>query len=76
MAFGQVIEMALCAVQEAFAENTARSDGDLRLADMITRAQRIALGVHEDKDALLLIFVQKAERDWNDRGARDARSNE
>ena len=61
MAFGQVIEMALRSLQIALAADTARSDRDLGLADMIAGAQRIAFRIEEDKHAVLLIFLEQEE---------------
>src|SRR3546814_19364766 len=51
-------QMALRAVEEPLAEQPAGADGNLGLADVIARAQRVALRVKEDQHALLLIFVQ------------------
>ena len=42
MALGQIVEMALRAVEEALAEDAARSDRDLRLGDVIAGAERVA----------------------------------
>src|SRR3546814_15011699 len=49
LALGQVIEMALGAVEITLAEDATRSDRDLRLADVIARAQRVAFGLEEDQ---------------------------
>src|SRR3546814_8541644 len=61
MPLRQIIQMALRALEEALAENSSGSDGDLRLADVIASAQRIAFRVEEDEDAVLLVIVQEAE---------------
>ena len=76
MAFGQILEMALRALEEALAPDAAGADRDLRLADMIARAQRIAFRVHEDQDALFLIVMQEAEGDRDDRGDGEAGTDE
>jgi hypothetical protein len=43
MLLGQIVEMALGAVEEALAENAARADRDLRLRDVIAGAERVLL---------------------------------
>ncbi len=45
-------------LEETLAEHAARSDRDLRLADMIAGAERVAFGVEEDQHAVSLIIVQ------------------
>src|SRR3546814_3664575 len=57
LALGQVIEMALGAVEITLAEDATRSDRDLRLADVIARAKRVAFGIEEDQHAIALIIV-------------------
>jgi hypothetical protein len=44
VAFGQIVEMALRAVEETLAEYPARSDRDLGLGDMIACAERVISG--------------------------------
>ncbi len=62
-------------MEEALAPDSARSDRDLRLGDVIAGAQGIALGVEEDVDALPLVAVEHAVGDR--RGDRDrGRGNE
>ena len=69
MAFGEVIKVALGAVQESLAEHPARADRDFRLADMVAEAERIAFGIEEDQDAVALIAVEH-EIDRERRGDR------
>src|SRR3546814_9044394 len=76
MPLRQIIQMALRALEEALAENSSGSDGDLRLADVIASAQRIAFRVEEDEDAVLLVIVQEAEGDGDDGGQRQTRPHE
>src|SRR3546814_19065192 len=52
------LEMALGAVEITLAEDATRSDRDLRLADVIARAQRVAFGIEEDQHAIALIIVE------------------
>ncbi len=49
----------MTAVHITLAEYAARADGDLRLNDVIPRAQRIALGIEEGEHALTLIVMQE-----------------
>ena len=71
VAFGQIVEVALRSVEEALAADAARPDRDLRLADVIAGAERIAFGVEEDQHALLLIVVEEREQHGQRRGAGD-----
>ena len=59
----QEIEVPLGALQEALAPQPARTERDLGLDDVVTRAERIALGVEEHVDALALIAVHHAVDD-------------
>ena len=61
VAFGQIVEMALRAVEKTLAEDPAGTDGDLRLGDVIACAERVAFGIQENGNALLLISVQGVE---------------
>ena len=77
MRFGQVVEMALRTLVEALARETARTDGDLRLGDVIAITQRVAFGIEEGEHALLLIGLQtEEERDWRQNRARRSRTDE
>ena len=54
---GQEVEPVLRAVQKAFAEEPPRADRDLRLNDVIARAQRIAIGIEKGQDAVALVLL-------------------
>src|SRR5258705_7459285 len=69
MAFGQIVEVALAALEETLAPDSARADRDLRLADVIAGAERIALRVEEHVDPLALVAVEQIIGDR--RGDRD-----
>ena len=56
--------------------SAARADGDLRLGDVIARAQRIAVGIEEGQHALALVFVherpgERQAADGGDGGAQE-----
>ena len=55
----QKIEPVLRAVQVTFAENPSRADGDLRLDDMISGAQRITIRIEKCQDAVALVRHEK-----------------
>ena len=76
MEFGQIIEVALGAVQEALAGKAARTDGDLALGDVIAGAARIAFGIEEDQHALALIIMQHGPRHRQHRRHRRGRRAE
>jgi len=77
MPLGQIVEMALRSLQIALAADAARSDRDLRLADMIAGTQRIAFRIEEDQHAVLLIFLeQEEEGEGNEGRAGEARTDE
>src|ERR1022692_2762306 len=56
---GQELELRLAAVHVSLAEYAARTDGNLRLNDVIARAQGVGLGVQERQYALALIVVNE-----------------
>src|SRR5438105_1662632 len=58
VAGGEEFELRLCAVSKSLAVNAAGSDGDLRLRHLVSRAKRIAFGIQENENALLLISLQ------------------
>ncbi len=51
----QVVELGLGAVRQAFAEQPARADADLRLKDVEAGAKRVSGWVQEEADALALV---------------------
>ena len=51
--------MRLGTVQPAFAVQTARTDGDLRLNNVIPGAQGVVLGIQKGQHPLFLIIAQK-----------------
>src|SRR5205807_2426167 len=51
---GQILEVALAAVKEAFAPDSTGADRDLGLGDVIAGALWIALRVEKDVDAFAL----------------------
>ncbi len=51
--------MALGSHEEALAEEPARAEGDLRLQDVVTGAERVALRIEEGQHALPLIVAQE-----------------
>jgi hypothetical protein len=63
VAFGQIIEMALCAIAKTFAEYAARTDGDFRLGNVIAGPERIVFGIEENQHAVLLIRLQAEKID-------------
>ena len=58
-ALRQELEVRLRAVQPALAEQAARADRDLRLNDVVARAERIGLGIQEREHARLLIVAHE-----------------
>src|SRR5277367_6030996 len=58
-AFRQEFELCLTTHHVALAEQAARTDRDLRLDDVVARAERIVLGFQEGQDALALIVVDE-----------------
>ena len=63
VAFGKIVKVALGAVAEPFAENPARTDGDLGLGDMVAGAERVIFRVEEDKNAVLLVRLHAEKID-------------
>ena len=57
-ALRQEVEMGLCAVQVALAEDAAGTHCDGRLDGMVTLAQRVLRGVEQHQDAMALVVVQ------------------
>ena len=55
---GQKTELRLAALAQTLAGETAGSDGDLRLADLIARAEWILVGVEDGHDPLFLVRLQ------------------
>jgi hypothetical protein len=72
VALGQVVELRLRTLHPALAEHAARADGDLRLDDVVARAERIVLRVEEGEHALALVVVQQWPADPG-RAAREQR---
>src|SRR5208282_396325 len=58
-ALRQEFQLCLTAVHVSLAENAARADGNLRLDDMIARAEPIGLGIEECQDTLALVVVNE-----------------
>ena len=54
--FGQKFEARLRAVADAFAENSARADGDSRLPSVVAGALNIRERVKEGQDAVFLVL--------------------
>ena len=59
MVLRQEVQLALRSVEEPFAEEHARPDGDFRLDDVIAGAQRIDIRIHKDHDAHFLVVLEK-----------------
>src|ERR1700730_6282420 len=55
----QEFQLGLTAHHVPFAEHPAGADRDLRLNDVVSRAQRIVFGIQERQDALALIVVDE-----------------
>ena len=55
----QKVQLALRSVEEPFAKEHTRPDGDFRLDDVVAGAQRIDIRIHEDHDAHFLIIFEK-----------------
>src|SRR5207247_5295777 len=53
----QKSELVLRTSKEAFAQQTARTNCDLRLCDLITLTQGISLRIKESHDAFLLVML-------------------
>ena len=53
-------------MQPALAEDAAGADGDLRLNDVITRAQRVALRIEKGKHPFTLVAVHEVPEDGCD----------
>ena len=70
---GQVIEMALRPLQQSLAEHPARAERDLRLHDVIARAERVILRIEEGQHAFLLIVMQELE---SEEARRDRRADD
>src|SRR5690606_39706640 len=60
--------MALRPRQQPLAKDPAGAEGNLRLHDMIARAERIILGVEKGENALFLVVMQELE---SEKRARD-----
>ena len=56
--FRQEAQLVLGAVEKSLSPQHARTDGDLRLADVVASPQRIQIGAQKDEDASLLIGFQ------------------
>ena len=73
MRFGQIGEVALSALIEALAPEPARANRDLRLGDVVSVSERVALGIEKHEHALLLVIVEPEEkRDRSQHGRRCA----
>src|SRR5882724_7288277 len=57
--FRQEFQLSLTAHHIALAEHPAGADGDLRLDDVVSRAERIVFGIQKRQDALALIVVDE-----------------
>ena len=55
MVLGQEIQLTLRAAEKPLAENQPRTNGDLRLDDVIARAKRVDARIKEDLEPHLLI---------------------
>src|SRR5882762_8750565 len=55
----QEFQLSLTAHHVALAEHPAGADGDLRLDDVVSRAERIVFGIQKRQDALALIVVDE-----------------
>src|SRR6267154_4497453 len=58
-AFRQEFELSLTAHHVALAEHPAGADGDLRLDDVVSGAERIVFGIQERENALALVVVDE-----------------
>src|SRR5579863_9027562 len=58
-ALGQEFQLRLTAHHVALAEHTAGADGDLRLDDVVSRAERIVFGIQKRQYALALVIVDE-----------------
>lgn len=73
MVFRQEVQLALGPLEEAFAKEHARTDGDLRLDDMIAGAKGVGIGIEEDRNTGLLVILEEmpAYRRQDDAGQED-----
>src|SRR5438105_10551976 len=57
--FRQEVQMTLAAVEKTSAEETARTERDFRLQNVITGAQRVALGIEKGIDPVFLVVAKE-----------------
>ncbi len=65
---GQESELALRPAAESLAGEPARAHRDLRLSDLIARAEQVAVGIQERADARLLVVLQDEPAGPGDHG--------
>ena len=61
--FRQIIQLALASHQKALAENAARAERDLRLGNLVSRPQHIAVGVQKRHHPRFLVITQLGPHD-------------
>ena len=59
MVLGQEVQLTLCAAEKPLAKEHARANRNLRLDDVIARAERIDVRIHKHHDAHFLVILEK-----------------
>ena len=71
--FGHIFQFGLCAVEEAFTPEAARTDGDFRLVHVVAGTPQILLHTQSHLDTLLLVGFQHLVEGIVDRKEEDYR---
>ena len=70
MVLGQKVQLTLCAAEKPLAEEHSRANRNLRLDDVIARAERIDVRIHEHHDAHFLVVLEKMPKHGHRRKSR------